>query len=242
MIQINLIPDIKQELLRAQRTRRTAISISIFIGLAAAGLVVILAVLLGVQLVHQNITKANITKEYNTLKNVDSIEDVLTIQNQLKTLQSYQDTRTMDSRIFDVLTAINPVSPNNVSFSSVKLDPTEDTITIEGSAANGYAATETLRKTILNTKVESGSGDSLESTDLTSDVTIGETSYGEAADGTRVLSFTISFTYPKGLFDNSLKNIKIVTPTAKSDVTDSKTRVPESLFTQRASSSDGEGN
>jgi hypothetical protein len=239
MIQINLIPDIKQELLRTQRTRRTAIGVSILVGLGAMGAVAALAVILGVQLVHENIAKDNIKKEYNTLKSVDNIEDVLTIQNQLATIQSYQDKRTMDSRLFDVLVAINPAQPNNASFSSIKLDPTQNLITIEGSATNGYAATETLRKTILNTKVESGSGSDVQSTNLTDTVTIGETSYGEAADGTRVLSFTISFTYPNGLFDNTLKNIKIVTLTAKTDVTDSKTRVPESLFTQKASSDGG---
>lgn len=241
MIQINLIPDIKQEMLKAQRTRRMAISISIMVGIAAAGVVVALGVVLGVQLVYANTTNASIQTEYKTLKNIDNIEDVLTIQNQLSTIQSYQDKRTMDSRIFDVLSAINPADPNNVKFSSVKLDPTTNLITIEGSATNGYAATETLRKTILNTKVQSGSGDDAEEVDLTSDVMIGETSYGESADGTRVLSFTISFTYPDGLFDNRLKNIKIVTPTTKTDVTDSKTRVPESLFTQKAASNE-EGN
>lgn len=242
MIQINLIPDIKQELLRAQTTRRAAISISIFVGLAAAGVVVALAVVLGVQLFHENVAQDNIKTEYAKFKAVDNIEDVLTIQHQLKTIQSYQDKRTIDSRLFDVLAAINPNSPNNVRFSSVKLDPSTSLITIEGSAVNGYAATETLRKTILNTSVESGTGDSAATDALTDDVVIGETSYGEAADGTRVLSFTISFAYPRGLFDNTLKNIKIVTPTAKTDVTDSKTRVPESLFTQKVSTDTQGGN
>lgn len=242
MIQINLIPDIKQEMLKAQRTRRMAISASIMVGILAAGVVVALGAVYGVQLVYANSTKDTIKSEYKALKNIDNIEDVLTIQNQLATLQSYQDERTIDSRIFDVLSAINPADPNNVKFSSVKLDPSTNLITIEGSAVNGYAATETLRKTILNTKVQSGSGDNAEEVELTSDVMIGQTSYGEAADGTRVLSFTISFIYPVGLFDNSLKNIKIVTPTTKTDVTDSKTRVPESLFTQKVSSSEEEGN
>lgn len=239
MIQINLIPDIKRELLRAQQMRRTAISASIIAGVIAAGAVVALGIILGVQIVHENITRENITKEYNTLKSVDNIENVLTIQNQLKSIQSYQDKRTIDSRLFDVLGAINPTEPNSVKFSSIKLDPTSQTITIEGTAANGYAATETFRKTILNTQVESGSGDDLLKDQLAADVTIGETSYGEAADGARVLRFTISFTYAAGLFDNSLKNIKIVTPTAKVDVTDSKTRVPESLFTEKASDAQG---
>jgi len=239
MIQINLIPDIKRELLRAQQMRRTAISISIFAGIIAAGAVVALGIILGVQVVHQNIVQTNIDSEYKTLKGVDNIENVLTIQNQLTSIQSYQDKRTIDSRLFDVLGAINPAEPNSAKFSSIKLDPLSQTITIEGTAANGYSATETFRKTILNTQVESGTGSDVVKTPLTNEVTIGETSYGQSADGVRVLRFSVTFTYPDGLFDNSLKNIKIVTPTAKIDVTDSKTRVPESLFTEKASTTAG---
>lgn len=239
MIQINLIPDIKRELLHAQKMRRTAIGISILAGLAAGGIVVALAVILGVQALHETITRNNIKDEYSKLTKVENIDNVLTIQQQLKQIDSYQSSRTMDSRLFDVLAAINPPAPNDVKFSSIKLDPNENLISIEGSAANGYSATETFRKTILNTTVESGEGDTMLSQALTDDVTITETTYGEAANGGRTLRFSISFVYPKGLFDNSLKNIKIVTPTAKTDVTDSKTRVPESIFTQVTDSQGG---
>lgn len=239
MIQINLIPDIKRELLHAQKMRRAAISLSILIGLIAGGLVVTLGFVLGVQVVHENITRGNIDTEYKKLKAVDNIENVLTIQQQLKLIDSYQATRTMDSRLFDVLGAINPPAPNDMKFSSVKLDPIESRITIEGSAENGYSATETFQKTILNIKVESGLGEDLTTEPLTEDVTITETTYGQSASGGNVLRFSLSFTYPKGLFDNSLKNIKIVTPTTKIDVTDSKTRVPESLFIQKVTDIEG---
>ena len=239
MIQINLIPDIKRELLRAQSMRRSAISVSIIVGLVAGGIVVALAIYLGVLALHETITRGNIKSEYNQLTQVENIDNVLTIQQQLKMIDGQQTARTMDSRLFDILGAINPPAPNDVKFSSIKLDPNNNLITIEGSAVNGYSATETFRKTILNTKVESGSGDTAKSEPLTDDVTIAETTYGESADGSHVLRFSISFAYPKGLFDNSLKNIKIVTPTAKTDVTDSKTRVPESLFTQTTTTKEG---
>jgi len=239
MIQVNLIPDIKRELLRAQQMRRTAISISILAGLAAGGVVVALAVVLGIQAVHENLARASIDSKHDKLVAIDNIDNVLTIQSQLKTIESQQTSRSMSSRLFDVLGAINPPAPDNVQFSSVKLDPVNHVVTIEGTAQNGYAATETFRKTILNIKVESGSGSDVRTTPITDEVTIGETSYGQGADGTNVLRFSLSFTYPEVLFNNSLKNIKIVTPTAKIDVTDSKTRVPESLFTQQTTASQG---
>lgn len=234
MIQINLIPDVKQELLAAQRMRRTAISISIFVGIAAAGAVVALGLILGAQTLYESHVRGEITKKFNELSSIPNINEVLTIQNQLSSIQDLHDQRSMTSRLFDVLSAINPPAPNSVRFSSVQLDPEKSVITIEGSAQNGFAATETFRKTVLNTTIDYGVGNETKSEPLTTNVTIGETSYGEAANGNRVLRFTVSFEYPKGLFDNTLRNIRVITPTSEVDVTDSKNRVPESLFSEQA--------
>lgn len=44
MIEINLIPDVKQELLKAQRTRSMVVSIAIISSIAAASVVVLLLV------------------------------------------------------------------------------------------------------------------------------------------------------------------------------------------------------
>ena len=51
MIQINLVPDVKQEMLRAQRMRNFTISMAIVVGLVAAGVVVILGLVYGAQVV-----------------------------------------------------------------------------------------------------------------------------------------------------------------------------------------------
>ena len=44
MIEINLVPDVKQELIRAQRVRTGVISMSILVGLAALGIVALLLI------------------------------------------------------------------------------------------------------------------------------------------------------------------------------------------------------
>lgn len=234
MIEINLIPDVKREFIHAQKMRNLAITASILVGAAAAGVVVILALLLGAQALHESIARGQVDSEFKKLQSVDNIDNVLTIQNQLSKISSINDTKTMDSRLFDVLTAISPSAPNDIKIATVKLDPAERTLSIEGSAANGFAATETFRKTILNTKLESTVDGEKTTVPLTEDVVIGETSYGEGADGGKVLRFALTFTYPEGLFDNTLKSLRIITPTSAVDVTDSRSRVPESLFSQQA--------
>ncbi len=234
MIEINLIPDVKREFIHAQKMRNLAITVSILIGAMAAGVVVLLALLLGAQALHESISRGQVKDQFKALQSTDNIDNVLTIQNQLSKISSINDTKTMDSRLFDVLSAISPAAPNDIKVSTARIDPSTKTLTIEGSAAQGFAATETFRKTILNTKLESTVSGTTSSVPLADSVTIGETSYGEGADGSKVLRFTISFVYPDGLFDNTLKSLRVITPTSAVDVTDSRTRVPESLFGQQA--------
>ncbi|MBP6038063.1 MAG: hypothetical protein KA604_01880 [Candidatus Saccharimonas sp.] len=230
MIQINLIPDVKQEMLRAQRVRNTAIGLSIFAALAAGGIVVLLGVLVGLQTVHENWARGEIASQFGKLKSVPDIDNALTIQNQLTRISDLNKNKSVTSRILDVINAINPPAPNNIRYSTVSLDPTTKTLAIEATATGGFPATDTFRKLILNTKVESVSDGSSSSTPLADSVVLSDTSYGESSDGTKIMSFKASFVYPDGLFDNTLSNVRIVTPTSQIDVTDSRTRVPVSLF------------
>ena len=235
MIQINLVPDIKQAMLRAQRMRNITISLSIVIGIVAGAVVFALALVLGTQAVAETWTSNQINSEFSKLKDTKDINNALTIQNQLKAIDGINNARTIDSRLLDVIAAINPAAPNDVKLSKVTLDPTESILTLEGSASAGYPATEAFRKTILNAMVIGRLGEDSFEEPLTSDVTLQNTSYGQDSSGNRVLRFSLSFAYPKGLFNNTLKDVQITTPSQKTDVTDSRTRVPESMFSQAAS-------
>jgi hypothetical protein len=236
MIQINLVPDVKQEMLHAQRMRNVAISLSIVTGLVAVAVVVALALILGGQVAVQKIEEGQITTGYSKLSSIEDLDSALTIQNQLGTISSQNDKRSIDSRLLDILVAINPPAPNDVKLSKVSLDPTQNTITLEGSAVGGYPATDVFRKTILNTKVtaKQQGNDNAEEMPLTSNVTLQDTSYGEDATGAKVVRFTIILTYPDGLLDNRMSDVKISTPSARVDVTDSKTLIPDSMFSQAA--------
>ncbi len=230
MIEINLIPDVKQEMIRAQKMRNTAISLSILVALVAGAVVAILGVLVGVQALRENMARAEIKKQFSTFQSTEDIEKALTIQSQLTAISAINDKKTINSRMFDVVAAINPPAPNDIKYSSIKLDPAAKTIMIEATAANSYVATDTFRKLILNTNLESSRDGQVSTVPLTDDVQITDASYGENGDGQRVLSFRATFVYPDGLFDNSVTDVRVVTPTTKIDVTDSHTRVPSSLF------------
>lgn len=234
MIQINLVPDIKQEMLRAQRMRNLTISLSILAGIIAGGAIVALGVILGAQTAVEAYTSSQIKSEFQKLSSTKDINNALTIQNQLATISGQNDKRSMDSRLLDLLAAINPAAPDDVKLSKITLDPKESTLMLEGSVAGGYPSTEVFRKTILNTVVSAKQNGETKEIPLTNEVKLQNTSLGQDANGSRVVRFTITFVYPDGLFTNELQEVKIQTPTSRIDVTDSKSRVPDSMFVEAA--------
>ncbi|MEG8141937.1 hypothetical protein, partial [Acinetobacter baumannii] len=83
-----------------------------------------------------------------------------------------------------------------------------------------------------------GEDESQESRQLATGMSDGERSYGEDAEGNRVLRFALTFEYPEELFMPYLKNAKLVGPGIKTDVTDSSLGIPNSLFSPKASDSE----
>lgn len=235
MIELNLVPDVKQELIKAQRVRTAVISITILVGIISIGVVVILALyLFGVQTVRNTFADGDIKSKAASLEKVSDITNTLTIQNQLSKLSVMHDEKNITSRIFDVLTAINPPAPNAIVMSSVKLDADNKTILVDGQAANGFEAAELFKKTILTTKMSyKADNDEQQTVPLTTDVSTSDTSFGEDASGKKVLRFTMSFVYPDEFFARSSQNATVDRPDRK-NVTDSFLRVPQSLFSDRA--------
>jgi len=241
MIEINLVPDVKQELLNAQRVRTSVISIAIIIGLATVSIVVILAIwVFVVQAARGALADNAIKDESAKLASIEDISNTLTIQNQLTKLSAMHNAKSIDSRVFDILTTINPPAPNTVAITNLTLDSTTKTIKIEAQAA-GYPALEVFKKTIEATKFQFTKDGQTQSVALASQIDdSSDRSYGEDASGAKVLRFTLSFVYPDELFSRQSGDAVIVAPT-RSNVTDSFLGVPNSLFTAKATDPE-EGN
>mgnify|MGYP006920011125 FL=1 len=231
MIEINLLPNVKRELLKTRAMRNRVISISFLVGGASIAAVVVLALILGSQIAAEAVQNGVIKDRNDKLMAVEDLNKVVTIQNQLTKINEQHSGKKINSRIFDVVTAVNPVAPNNVSFSDIKVNPESKTITLEGSAVNGYSALETLKKTILNTKVQTTDGDKSSEVSLTKEIKDGDTSFGENSEGKKVLQFSFSFEYAEELLAPANNGtVSILTPTGKVDVTDSRQGIPDSLF------------
>jgi len=211
--------------------RNRVISISFLVGGASIAAVVVLALILGSQIAAEAVQNGVIKDRNDKLMAVEDLNKVVTIQNQLTKINEQHSGKKINSRIFDVVTAVNPVAPNNVSFSDIKVNPESKTITLEGSAVNGYSALETLKKTILNTKVQTTDGDKSSEVSLTKEIKDGDTSFGENSEGKKVLQFSFSFEYAEELLAPANNGtVSVLTPTGKVDVTDSRQGIPDSLF------------
>ncbi len=231
MIEINLLPNVKRELLKTRVMRNRVISISFLVGGASIAAVVVLALILGSQIAAEAVQNGVIKDRNDKLMAVEDLNKVVTIQHQLTKINEQHSGKKLNSRIFDVVTAVNPVAPNNVSFSDIKVNPGSKTITLEGSAVNGYSALETLKKTILNTKVQTTDGDKSSEVSLTKEIKDGDTSFGENSEGKKVLQFSFSFEYAEELLAPANNGtVSVLTPTGRVDVTDSRQGIPDSLF------------
>lgn len=237
MIEINLIPDVKQELIRARMVRSAVISGAIVAIIAAAALVVVLSVyVFGVQALRSTVADAAIKKGSESLASVEDLSKMLTIQNQLTKMSALNDAKNVNSRVFDVLQAIIPPSPNEVQISSLVIDASEEaggTITFEGQTPS-YPSLEAFKKTIAAAYVRYEDADK-NKTDviLATNLSISNVSYGEDASGTKVLRFTVSFTYAPELFSPVTQTPTIVLING-GNVTDSYLGIPKSIFTDRA--------
>jgi hypothetical protein len=240
MIEINLVPDVKQEYIKANRVRTLVISSAVLVGIVAVGLVVLLAIYLFLgQTVRSNLADAAIKDKSNQLQNVADLGNTLTIQHQLSKVTELHNGKNISSRFFELLVAINPAAPNEVSFSLARMDAETKTIRLEGQAVNGYLAADVLKKTILGTTLSyQDENGQTKTVPLTTNVSTAELSFGEDSTGKKVLRFTLSFVYDDAFFARSSKNAIIVRPD-RQNATDSFLHLPESLFSERATDQNG---
>lgn len=233
MIEINLIPDVKQELIRAKHVRTMVVSGAVIVGIVSVGIVVLLAAyLFGVQTLRSGLADSATKEKFGKLQDVPDLANMLTIQSQLSNIKEQHDGKNIDSRLFDLLTAINPSAPNEVIYTQVKVDSENGVIHVDAQAANGFVAADVFKKTVLGTSLTYGDGDNAKTEKLTTDVALTDTSYGEDTTGKKVLRFSVEFAYSEALFANGSSDLVVSRPD-RQNATDSFKHLPESLFGTR---------
>lgn len=229
MIGLNLLPDVKKEFIKAQRTRNTVIGISTMSMMIAVGLTIFLAlfVYLG-QTTAINLAKDDIASKQKELESKPEIGKYLTIQNQLNALNKLHgsENKIVYSRLLDYLPLVNPAPPNNFKVTTIKVT-SEDTLIVLNGVSGDFQAVNVLKTTLENTKIVYKSDDSSKSIKLFSKVEVKSASLSKDSSVPGV-TFEFALTYSKEAFSPDSKEIIIEVP--KLTVSDSKDNAPVSLF------------
>lgn len=217
MIQFNLLPDVKLEYIRTQRTKRMVVVIAAFAAAVSFGIFVLLFTLVNVlQKNHLNHLSTDIDTYVKELQAKPDLDKVLTIQNQLRSLPALHDKKPVASRLFAFM---SQVTPNDVSIGNFTVDFTANTMLIEGNAPNLELVNrfaDTLKFTEYKTTVGSTTGQAFTNVVLAEFSRSAETS-----------TFNITASYDPIIFD-SLDTVELTVPQIIS--TRSETQKPNPLF------------
>lgn len=258
MIQVNLIPDVKNELLRAQRLRNLIIFVSIVASIAAVGVILVMLSIMGTQSILNGLKQNEIKKEFAELNSIPNVNETIILQSQLSEISKIRNSSQNTSRILNtIIKGIRKDEGSAVQFSSIQYDPTTYKITLEGQTTNaisdGFVAVETLQKTIRDTRIiyktknadvcsvqdaEESKNDCMIG-DLAQDkeVRVLEHSKGENENGESVVRFKVEFNLNKESLRFANKYFGIKTPNNR-EVTDSKTTIPDDIFAAKQKDGD----
>ena len=200
MVQFNLLPDVKLEYVKTQRTKRFLTLVSFIVSGASIALLAVAFVTVDVvQKKALNDANNDIGRYSTQLKSVPNLNKMLTVQNQLNTLTQLHAQKPVTSRVF---TYISQVSPSLANLDEMNVDFTNNTITVSGTAPSLDVVstyTDTLKATVYST---SGTAN----THAFSNVVL--SSFGRNQDGA---TFTIALEFDPTIFDSS-QTVKLTVP------------------------------
>lgn len=222
MVQLNLLPDIKQEFVKARRLKRLVMAVSIVA--TAIALIVFIVLLLMVDIV-QKTNLSNIDKDIATysakLKATPDLNQILTVQNQLNSLPALNAQKPATSRLFGY---INQLTPAKVNITSLNIDYKLYKITISGTADTADTI-NTFVDTLKFTSYNAQASNSVKSTAKAfSNVVL--TAFSR---NTTQAVYTIDFTFDPLIFDNT-NTVTLTVPNIIS--TRSEVNQPKALFQQ----------
>lgn len=225
MIQFNLLPDVKLEYVRAQRTKHTVISVAVIS--AASAFVIFLLLFLIVNLVQKkslNDLNADI-KQYNgQLAAIPDLPKVLTIQSQLSSLTGLHAAKPAATRSF---TYIQQITPKDVAISDMTIDFEASSVTITGQTSD-LEKVNIFVDTLKFTNFNSDGGSNKKAF---SDVVLAQ--FTKSLTGS---TYSITASFDPVIFDNTVK-ISLVVPNTVS--TRSVVEQPQDIFKKQSTTPAG---
>lgn len=225
MIQLNLLPDLKKEFIKSQKTKGLVITIAVLTTAGAISLSVLLFVYVtfGQQL---QITLAtdSIDKKSTELAAIKDINQYLTIQNQLASLDQLHADKANYSRLFSFLNILNPSPPNNINLNNAQVLTADKAVVFTGTTGS-YEALNVFVDTLKNAEVSyrpNGETPTVKEP-MFIQVLMQDSGLAKVNNNT-VVSFTVKALYSDPVFD--ARNTELVAEVPNITTTQSVTGAP----------------
>ncbi len=162
MYEINLVPDVKGEMIRAQKTRNLVLFICIIASIIAAAVVLIfMGIKTGQEIAIKN-QDTQMSLMSQKLEEYDGLDEILTIQYQLEQLDAIAQNKTMLSRVFNVFSVLLPTGADEITLSELNINVTDGTLSFDAQANAGeepyidYRVLEAFKKSVALMKYDYG--------------------------------------------------------------------------------------
>ena len=160
--EINLVPEVKMQMIKAQKMRNLVLFICIVVSSVAVGAVVILFGIKSGQDIAMHNQDSKLKLMSDKLNGYDEFDDLITIQDQLGRYSEILQKRAVVSRVFGALGVMLPQGSDEVKMSELKVTLDTDTINMEGQADAkvapliDYRVLEAFKKSVDLTKFDYG--------------------------------------------------------------------------------------
>lgn len=160
--EINLVPEVKIELLRMQKVRNLVLFAAIVVASASVGLLVILGGIKAGQDIALSSQDSRIEDLSMEINSDTQLSEVLTVQNQLNKIAEIEDNKKVLSRVFSLLTVLLPSEDDKIVLSELNVNFSDMTLNFEAQADAGvdplidYRVLESFKKSVGMMKYDYG--------------------------------------------------------------------------------------
>ncbi|MBQ2660432.1 hypothetical protein IJF86_03400 [Candidatus Saccharibacteria bacterium] len=162
MFEINLVPDVKSEMLKAQKIRNIVLFVCLIVIAAAGGVIAILGGIKGGQDITMSSQDSRIEALSAKINSFDDLSELLTIQSQLNSLAVVSQEKVLLSRIFSIVSVMLPMNGDEISLSELTVDVEKNLIKFDAQADArvepliDYRVLDAFKKSMSMTKYDYG--------------------------------------------------------------------------------------
>lgn len=124
--EINLVPDVKDEMIKALKLRNLIFFICIVVASASVGVTLLFGMILGGQQLALEGKKTMLTTLSDKLNSYSDLSDFLTIKDQLGNLSAISDNKQVLSRTFNILSTMIPTGADTITISELTVNLAEE--------------------------------------------------------------------------------------------------------------------